>query len=128
MALLVTVAALGALALGLGVGAGLTPRILERRQRRAITEAGVTVSQMLQHVVTLAPIGIVVVDRMRDVVFINDRAVELAWCVTGCSTSGPGRLPSTRWPPVRMSRSICRPRGEPLPAAPDCRCADTCGC
>lgn len=77
MALLVTVAALGALALGLGIGAGLTPRILERRQRRAITEAGITVSQMLQHVVALAPIGMVVVDSMRDVVFINDRAVEL---------------------------------------------------
>lgn len=77
MALLVTVAALGALALGLGIGAGLTPRILERRQRRAITEAGITVSQMLQHVVSLAPIGMVVVDKLRDVVFINDRAVEL---------------------------------------------------
>ncbi|WP_328350909.1 ATP-binding protein [Mycobacterium sp. NBC_00419] len=77
VALLVTVAALGALALGLGIGAGLTPRILERRQRRAITEAGITVSQMLQHVVALAPIGMVVVDSMRDVVFINDRAVEL---------------------------------------------------
>lgn len=77
MALLATVAALGALALGLGIGAGLTPRILERRQRRAITEAGITVSQMLQHVVSLAPIGMVVVDRLRDVVFINERAVEL---------------------------------------------------
>ncbi len=77
MALLATVAALGALAVGLGIGAGLTPRILERRQRRAITEAGITVSQMLQHVVSLAPIGMVVVDSLRDVVFINERAVEL---------------------------------------------------
>lgn len=77
MALLVTVAALVALALGLGIGAALTPRILQRRQRRAITEAGITVSQMLQHVVSLAPIGMVVVDSHRDVVFINDRATEL---------------------------------------------------
>ncbi|WP_167106706.1 cell wall metabolism sensor histidine kinase WalK [Mycobacterium sp. DL592] len=77
VALLATVAALGALAVGLGIGAGLTPRILERRQRRAITEAGITVSQMLQHVVSLAPIGMVVVDSLRDVVFINERAVEL---------------------------------------------------
>ncbi|MCV7177260.1 sensor histidine kinase [Mycolicibacterium sphagni] len=77
VALLVTVAALVALALGLGIGAALTPRILERRQRRAITEAGITVSQMLHHVVSLAPIGMVVVDAHRDVVFINDRATEL---------------------------------------------------
>jgi two-component system sensor histidine kinase SenX3 len=88
---LAAVAALVALALGLGIGAALTPRILERRQRRAITEAGITVSQMLQDVVSLAPIGMVVVDSHRDVVFINDRATELglvrdrqlderAWC------------------------------------------------
>ncbi|MCX2933251.1 ATP-binding protein [Mycobacterium sp. CVI_P3] len=77
VALLATVAALVALAFGLGIGAALTPRILERRQRRAITEAGITVSQMLQHVVSLAPIGMVVVDSHRDVVFVNDRATEL---------------------------------------------------
>lgn len=77
MAVLATAAALVALAFGLGIGAALTPRILERKQRRAITEAGITVSQMLQHVVSLAPIGMVVVDSHRDVVFINDRATEL---------------------------------------------------
>ncbi len=77
MAVLATAAALVALAIGLGLGAALTPRILERRQRRAITEAGITVSQMLQHVVSLAPIGMVVVDAHRDVVFVNDRAAEL---------------------------------------------------
>lgn len=77
MALVATVAALVALGLGLAIGAALTPRIMERRQRRAITEAGITVSQMLQHVVSLAPIGIVVVDSQRDVVFINDRATQL---------------------------------------------------
>lgn len=77
MAVPVAVAALIALAIGFVIGVLLTPRILERRRRRAITEAGITVSQMLQHVVSLAPIGMVVVDRMRDVVFINDRATEL---------------------------------------------------
>jgi two-component system, OmpR family, sensor histidine kinase SenX3 len=77
VALLATVAALVALALGLVIGARLAPRVVERKERRAITEAGITVSQMLQHVVSLAPIGMVVVDTHRDVVFINDRAVEL---------------------------------------------------
>ncbi|WP_163746910.1 sensor histidine kinase [Mycolicibacterium helvum] len=77
VALSVTVAALVALGLGFGIGAALTPRIVARRRRRAITEAGITVSQMLQHVVALAPIGMVVVDSHRDVVFINDRATEL---------------------------------------------------
>jgi two-component system sensor histidine kinase SenX3 len=77
VAVLATAAALIALICGLGIGAALTPRILARRQRRAITEAGITVSQMLQHVVSLAPIGMVVVDSHRDVVLINDRASEL---------------------------------------------------
>ncbi len=77
MAVLATVVALVALALGLVIGARLAPRVVERKERRAITEAGITVSQMLQHVVSLAPIGMVVVDTHRDVVFINDRAVEL---------------------------------------------------
>lgn len=77
MALLATVVALVALTLGLVIGARLAPRVVERKERRAITEAGITVSQMLQHVVSLAPIGMVVVDTHRDVVFINDRAVEL---------------------------------------------------
>jgi len=73
----VAVAALIALAIGVAIGVVLTPRFLARQRRRAITETGITVSQMLQHVVSLAPIGMVVVDRMRDVVFINDRATEL---------------------------------------------------
>lgn len=77
MAVPAAVAALIALAVGFVIGVVLTPRFLARQRRRAITETGVTVSQMLQHVVSLAPIGMVVVDRMRDVVFINDRATEL---------------------------------------------------
>jgi two-component system, OmpR family, sensor histidine kinase SenX3 len=77
VALLATVVALVALTLGFVIGARLAPRVVERKERRAIAEAGITVSQMLQHVVSLAPIGMVVVDTHRDVVFINDRAVEL---------------------------------------------------
>ncbi len=75
--LLAAVVALLALAVGVGVGAGLTPRIVERRRRRAAEQAGITVSQMLQHVVSLSPVGIVVVDTYRDVVYTNDRAREL---------------------------------------------------
>ena len=56
---------------------GLIPRIVERRRRRAAEEAGITVSEMLQHVVSLSPVGIVVVDTYRDVVYTNDRAREL---------------------------------------------------
>ncbi len=75
--LLGIVAVLLALAVGFGVGARLTPHLMERRRRRNVAQAGITVSQMLQHVVSLAPVGIVVVDVHRDVVFINDRAKEL---------------------------------------------------
>src|ERR1700722_952038 len=70
-------AAVVALATGVGLGAGLTPRILERRRRRAAEQSGITVSQMLEHVVSGAPVGIVVVDTYRDVVYTNDRAREL---------------------------------------------------
>ena len=69
--------ALLALAIGVGVGAVVIPRIVERRRRRAAEQAGITVSQMLQHVVSLSPVGIVVVDTYRDVVYTNDRAREL---------------------------------------------------
>jgi len=77
VALPAAVTALVALAVGLVIGVAFAPRFLDRRRRRAVTEAGITVSQMLAHMVSLAPIGMVVVDRMRDVVFINDRATEL---------------------------------------------------
>ena len=75
--LLAAVVALLALAIGVGIGAGLIPRIVERRRRRAAEQAGITVSEMLQHVVSLSPVGIVVVDTYRDVVYTNDRAREL---------------------------------------------------
>jgi two-component system sensor histidine kinase SenX3 len=75
--LLVAVVALLALVIGVGLGASLAPRILERRQRQAAEQAGLTVSQMLEHIVSQSPVGIVVVDTYRDVVYTNDRAREL---------------------------------------------------
>ena len=66
-----------ALAVGTAIGAWVTPRLIERKQRAAAESAGITVSQMLAHIVALAPLGIVVVDTYRDVVYINDRAKEL---------------------------------------------------
>jgi two-component system sensor histidine kinase SenX3 len=75
--LLAAVVALLALVIGAGLGAGLTLRILERRQRQAAEQAGLTVSQMLDHIVSQSPVGIVVVDTYRDVVYTNDRAREL---------------------------------------------------
>ncbi len=71
------VATLLALAIGVGLGAALTPRILERRKRHAAVQSGITVSQMLEHIVSGSPVGIVVVDTYRDVVYTNDRAREL---------------------------------------------------
>lgn len=38
---------------------------------------GLTVAEVLQHAVELAPVGVVVVDDLRDVLVANDRAVEL---------------------------------------------------
>jgi two-component system sensor histidine kinase SenX3 len=75
--LLMAVVALLALVIGVGLGVGLAPRIVQRRQRRAADQSGITVSQMLAHIVSLSPVGIVVVDTYRDVVYTNDRAKEL---------------------------------------------------
>ncbi|MDT7713462.1 MAG: two-component system, OmpR family, sensor histidine kinase SenX3 [Pseudonocardiales bacterium] len=69
--------ALLALVIGVGVGVGLMPRFVERRQRRAVEQSGITVSEMLAHIVSLSPVGIVVVDTYRDVVYTNHRAREL---------------------------------------------------
>ena len=75
--LLVGIVALLALVIGGGLGAALTPRILERRRRRATEQSGITVSQMLDHIVSGSPVGIAVVDTYRDVVYTNHRAREL---------------------------------------------------
>jgi two-component system sensor histidine kinase SenX3 len=71
------VCALVALAAGIAIGAAVVPRMVERRRRAAALAHGITVSEMLQRLVSLAPVGIVVVDIHRDVVFMNDEAVTL---------------------------------------------------
>ena len=75
--LLVTVAALLALTVGATLGILVTPRLAERKRRRAVEQDGITISEMLQRIVSLAPVGIVVVDTYRDVVYRNDQAREL---------------------------------------------------
>ncbi|KUI36313.1 histidine kinase [Mycobacterium sp. IS-1496] len=75
--LMTAVVALLTLLVGVGVGVALTPRVAERRRRRAAEAAGITVSQMLAHIVSSSPVGIVVVDKFRDVVYSNTRADEL---------------------------------------------------
>lgn len=72
-----TVSALLALAIGVAVGALLLPKLAERNRRQAAAEAGITMSQMLQRLVALAPAGIAVVDVFRDVVYMNARAQQL---------------------------------------------------
>ena len=74
---LVGVSVVPALALGAGVGVWLTRRAAGRRQREVAEHSGITVAQMLQRIVSLAPLGTAVVDTHRDVVYRNDRAAEL---------------------------------------------------
>ncbi|GAT15664.1 sensor histidine kinase [Mycolicibacterium thermoresistibile] len=76
-ALQLAVGALLALAVGVGIGAGLIPRLQERRRARAAEQAGLTVSEMLRHIVSAAPVGIIVVDTFRDVVYSNEQARQL---------------------------------------------------
>ena len=74
---LAVVVALLALAAGAAAGLWLAPRITAHRQREAAERSGITVGQMMQRIVELAPMGTVVVDTHRDVVYRNDRAGEL---------------------------------------------------
>jgi two-component system, OmpR family, sensor histidine kinase SenX3 len=66
-----------ALAVGIGAGTRLSPRVVRRRERVATESTGITVAQMLQRIVALMPLGAAVVDSHRDVVYLNDRAREL---------------------------------------------------
>ncbi len=75
--LLAAIVTLLALSIGVAFGVWWGPRLHERRQRRYAEESGITVSQMLVHVVAQSPVGIVVVDTYRDVVYTNERATEL---------------------------------------------------
>ncbi|MBS4728623.1 sensor histidine kinase [Mycobacterium sp. SM1] len=71
------VLSLSALAVGVAAGTRMAPRVAERRQRAAAEWAGITVSQMLQRIVALMPLGTAVVDAHRDVVYLNDQAKQL---------------------------------------------------
>ena len=75
--LLAAIVALLAVSIGVAFGLRAAPRLRERRQRRSVEHSGITVSQMLEHVVAQSPVGIVVVDSYRDVVYTNERAKEL---------------------------------------------------
>ncbi|MGD9514140.1 sensor histidine kinase [Mycolicibacterium sp.] len=75
--LLAAVVALLALAVGVVFGARVVPRLREHRQRRSAEQAGITVSQMLERIVSQSPVGMAVVDTYRDVVYTNGRAQEL---------------------------------------------------
>ncbi|MGU3501266.1 sensor histidine kinase [Mycobacterium sp. C31M] len=77
---LLLAAALALLALGIGIAVGMAAmrRISARRVERDIEEGGgITVSQMLSHIAAMSPMGIVVVDTFRDVVYMNEQATEL---------------------------------------------------
>jgi two-component system, OmpR family, sensor histidine kinase SenX3 len=65
------------LVIGIGVGIRLSQRVVARRQRVATEWAGITVSQMLERIVALMPLGAAVVDTHQDVVYLNERAKEL---------------------------------------------------
>lgn len=74
----VAVVSLLSVAAGFGVGLVVGRRAGDRGARPGRDSvAGMTVSQMLQRSVSLAPLGIVVVDSLRDVLVSNERAGEL---------------------------------------------------
>jgi len=119
--LLAGVLAVLALAVGVAAGARLAPRVVERRHRVATEWAGITVSQMLQRIVALMPMGAAVVDTHRDVVYLNDRAKELglvrdrqlddqAWKAARQALDGDDvefdLTPGKRTAPVRSGRSV----------------------
>jgi two-component system sensor histidine kinase SenX3 len=110
-----------ALAVGVAAGARLAPRVVQRRHRVATEWAGITVSQMLQRIVALMPMGAAVVDTHRDVVYLNDRAKELglvrdrqlddqAWKAARQALDGDDvefdLTPGKRIAPVRSGRSV----------------------
>ncbi len=75
--LLAAIVALLALSIGVVCGVVMAPKLRERTPERVTQQSGITVSQMLDHVVAQSPVGIVVVDAYRDVVYTNERAKEL---------------------------------------------------
>jgi two-component system sensor histidine kinase SenX3 len=110
-----------ALAVGVAAGGRLAPRVVQRRQRVATEWAGITVSEMLQRIVALMPMGAAVVDTHRDVVYLNDQAKELglvrdrqlddqAWKAARQALDGDDvefdLTPGKRTAPVRSGRSV----------------------
>ena len=77
MALGIAVAGLVGLGCGLAIAALLLRRRTERAPQTPQYPAVMTVSAVLQSVVSEAPLGVVVVDRLRDVLIGNRRAGEL---------------------------------------------------
>ena len=77
MALSVALAVVVGLAAGLALAAQRARRAADTPLSDVPTRDGMTVSQVLRQVVSSAPIGVVVVDRLRDVVVVNQRATEL---------------------------------------------------
>ena len=75
--LLAGVLAAVGLAVGIAVGTRMSQRVAARRQQVASEWAGITVSQMLERIVALMPLGAAVVDTHQDVVYLNERAKEL---------------------------------------------------
>ena len=71
----------------------LAPRAVERRQRVAVEAAGITVAQMLAHIVSLLPLGTAVVDRTATWSTSTTGPPSWAWCATGCSTTRRGKRP-----------------------------------
>ena len=77
MALSAAVSGLLGLGSGFVISAPRRRRQAERGEDPSAARAGMTVSEVLQRTVASAPVGIVVVDRFRDVVVSNSRASEL---------------------------------------------------
>lgn len=77
MLVLATVSVLLVLAAGIAVGMWVARLVAERRRQEVSERTGITVAQMLQRIVALAPLGTAVVDTHRDVVYYNERAGEL---------------------------------------------------
>lgn len=116
-----------ALAVGGAVGMRLTSRVVEQRQRVATEWSGITVSQMLQCIVTLMPLGAAVVDTHRDVVYLNERAKELGLVRDRQLDDQPGGPPGRRWV-VKTSSSTCRRASGRPRVDPGYQCMGMPGC
>ena len=77
---------------------------------------------------SLSPVGIVVVDTYRDVVYTNDRARELG-LVRDRLLDDRAWLAAQRTLATGEDGEVdLSPRKRPTPAGPGCRCVATCAC